>query len=197
MYLERLVLGEVHKSETYRHFEILCGYNDLIKTVASHMAAGHSEFTKLTTNLVGVDPDEAFSKIPYEKGSLFLFYLEQLIHGGAAGQKYTGAGKQGMREWLTTYYTDFRAKSVTCDEMRAHFTAFFTGKVAASTLAAINWDEWLHAPGLPKAYNPHEDKSVDRSLVTGCEALANKWLIGAGKEAKADDLKSFSSKQTM
>lgn len=40
-----------------------------------------SPFTKLVLQLDGVHPDEAFSVIPYEKGSLFLRYLEDLFGG--------------------------------------------------------------------------------------------------------------------
>jgi leukotriene-A4 hydrolase len=57
-------LGKLHGSQ-YRDFESLCGYNDLIKTVGD-IGADH-EFTKLVLNLVDIDPDESFSKIPYEK----------------------------------------------------------------------------------------------------------------------------------
>ena len=32
--------------------------------------------TALVVNLTGVDPDDAFSRVPYEKGSAFLWYLE-------------------------------------------------------------------------------------------------------------------------
>lgn len=40
-----------------------------------------SPFTKLVVNLTGVDPDDAFSTVPYEKGHTFLFYLEELVGG--------------------------------------------------------------------------------------------------------------------
>ena len=41
--------------------------------------AGH-EFTYLIPPLEGQqDPDDAFSSVPYEKGSCFLYYLESLI----------------------------------------------------------------------------------------------------------------------
>lgn len=38
--------------------------------------------TSLVPNLKeGVHPDDAFSRVPYEKGSLFLRYLEDLVGG--------------------------------------------------------------------------------------------------------------------
>lgn len=37
--------------------------------------------TKLVVDLNNVHPDDAFSTVPYEKGSLFLRYLEDLLGG--------------------------------------------------------------------------------------------------------------------
>lgn len=197
VYLERLVLGEVAKSEAHRHFAILGGYADLKKTVDSQIADGVPHWSKLTPDMTGLDPDEAFSKIPYEKGSLFLFFLERFLH--KTNGKYKGDGKAGMREWLTLWYTEFRAKSVTVEVMQSHFLAFFSGKGGVSRAdldGGINWQHWLHDAGMP-SYNPNDDKDIDRSLVVAADALAHKWLTAAGKDAHSDDLKAFSSKQTM
>jgi leukotriene-A4 hydrolase len=37
--------------------------------------------TALVPKLDGIDPDDAFSSVPYEKGSALLFYLESLAGG--------------------------------------------------------------------------------------------------------------------
>ena len=42
---------------------------------------GKASYTVLVPKLAGIDPDEVFSCVPYEKGSSFLFYLESLIGG--------------------------------------------------------------------------------------------------------------------
>ena len=45
--------------------------------------------TALVVNLDGVDPDDAFSVVPYEKGSTFLWYLEDTVGGpGMCTNKY-------------------------------------------------------------------------------------------------------------
>jgi leukotriene-A4 hydrolase len=77
MYFERQILKIVRGSKEQRDLERLCGYQDLIKTV--HELKDEPEFTKLVPSLIGVDPDDAFSRIPYEKGCLFLIYLEHLV----------------------------------------------------------------------------------------------------------------------
>jgi len=37
--------------------------------------------TALVLNLEDVQPDDAFSIVPYEKGAVFLWYLEELVGG--------------------------------------------------------------------------------------------------------------------
>lgn len=70
---------------------------------------------------------------------------------------------------------------------------FFTPS-CGEKLKQVDWEHWLHAPGLPK-FNPND--VVDRALVKGCEQLANNWLKNEGKNTSNKDLDSFSSKQTM
>jgi aminopeptidase N len=41
---------------------------------------------------VDIDPDDTFSSIPYEKGSFFLFYLEQIV-GTAEFEVF-------MKQWI-------------------------------------------------------------------------------------------------
>ena len=42
---------------------------------------GKAHFTPLVPDLKGLDPDDVYSCIPYEKGCSFLFYLETLLGG--------------------------------------------------------------------------------------------------------------------
>ena len=41
--------------------------------------------TNLVPKLNGIDPDDAFSSVPYEKGSTLLNYLEGLLGGAGDG----------------------------------------------------------------------------------------------------------------
>ena len=41
--------------------------------------------TALCPNLKDVDPDDAFSSVPYEKGFNFLYFLETLVGGPGNG----------------------------------------------------------------------------------------------------------------
>ena len=110
-------------------------------------------FTALVPRLAGKDPDDAFSVwqhdvsvyflaitfslqvVPYEKGSTFLWYLEDLV-GGA----------EVFEPFLKSYYNNFAYKSIDSDQFKAFFLEKF------STLEAvkqIDWDTWLHTPGMP------------------------------------------------
>ena len=60
VYIERIILGEVY-SEAFRHFEILIGYNELMKTVED--LADTPEYLLLQPTMEGIDPDDAFSRI--------------------------------------------------------------------------------------------------------------------------------------
>jgi len=183
VYIERMILGRIHNSSAYRDFESLCGYKDLVKTVND--VGADAEFTKLRPNLIDVDPDEAFSKIPYEKGSLFLRYLESKV-----------GGLEAMQRWLKTYFHDYRFKSLSTEEMKKHFLHHFSTieKVPAETLNALQWTEFLDKPGLP----PFDPTNVfDSSLTQKCVALAEKWMKEDGAGATASDLQGFQAKQTM
>ena len=63
--------------EAHRHFSAIIGWEGL-KDSVQEFGEDH-EFTKLVPDLKGKDPDDAFSKVPYEKGFIFLFYLENLL----------------------------------------------------------------------------------------------------------------------
>jgi hypothetical protein len=90
------------------------------------------ELTRLRTTLDGIDPDEAFSVVPYEKGYLFLKALE-----GAAGQRPFQAM---LKKWLAAR----RFGVATTDDFLAHVEAELPG-----VLAQVDAPAWVDAPGLP------------------------------------------------
>ncbi|MBK7857479.1 MAG: M1 family metallopeptidase [Archangiaceae bacterium] len=89
--------------------------------------------THLRTKLDGIDPDEAFSQVPYQKGYLFLKTLEQ-----AAGRERFDAL---LKTWLKTH----RFKAATTDD----FTDLVE-KLEPGLLAKVDAKAWLDAPGLPQ-----------------------------------------------
>ena len=57
---------------------LICLHCVQVKTLNE---SNEGPYTKLIPDLRGVDPDDAFSTVPYEKGFALLFYLENLLGG--------------------------------------------------------------------------------------------------------------------
>lgn len=165
MYLERLILAALLGEEA-RQLHLKIGFEELKKTCIA--LADEPEFTKLIPDLKGVDPDDAFSRIPYEKGCLFLFYLENKV------------GQERLIEWLRSYFKSFQWKSIDSDDMANHFNNFFENKVE------VDWNEWLYGVGLP-SWNPEpffKSTGKDESAIK----LAKQWIettqLGSSNDLK-------------
>lgn len=94
--------------------------------------AQRPELTRLRTQLAGVDPDDAYSQVPYQKGYLFLRALEE------------AAGRDAFTAWLRTYITDFRFGAITTDDFLAHFERGLPG-----VLVRVDAKRWIDGDGLP------------------------------------------------
>jgi leukotriene-A4 hydrolase len=115
-----------------------------------------SPLTRLRNELRGVDPDDAFSSVPYEKGSRFLALLERT------------AGRPAFDRFIRDYIDRFRFTSITSEE----FMAFVEEKLPGVP-ARAQADRWLGGPGLP------DNAPVFRSQrLEELTALAEKWAAG-------------------
>ncbi|MBM4379692.1 MAG: M1 family metallopeptidase [Deltaproteobacteria bacterium] len=88
--------------------------------------------TRLRTHLSGVDPDEAFSQVPYEKGYLLLRALEQHV------------GRPRFEAFARAYMARFRFGALTTED----FCAFCEAELPGA-LAAVKAEDYLDAPGIP------------------------------------------------
>ncbi|KAK5167138.1 Leucyl aminopeptidase yscIV [Saxophila tyrrhenica] len=156
VYLERRLQAAVHGGDQYRDFSAIIGWTALREGI-ERFGEEH-EFTKLIVDLKGKDPDDAFSTIPYEKGSTFLYYLEKLV------------GKQKWDKFIPHYFTTYKERSVDSYEFKATLLDFFASDADASKkLNDLDWDTWFYKPGYP----PKPD--FDTTLADQCYALAEKW----------------------
>lgn len=101
---------------------------------AFEQLAKEPELTKLRTHLAGIDPDEAFSVVPYEKGYLFLKTLE-----AAAGAKAFDAL---LADWLRTH----RFGVATTDDFLA-----LVERTMPGLLAKVDAPSWIDGAGLPES----------------------------------------------
>jgi len=91
-----------------------------------------SVWTWLHTDMKGVDPDEVYSLVPYEKGFLFVRLLEDAL------------GREEFDRFIKSYMDKFAFQSITTEM----FIEFFEGKYPG-VLEQVGAEGWLHGPGLP------------------------------------------------
>jgi leukotriene A-4 hydrolase/aminopeptidase len=118
------------------------------------------ELTVLRTHLQGVDPDDAFSSIPYEKGARLVAAFEQVL------------GEPAFAEFIHAYMKKFRFTSITTEDFCA-----FAETQAPGLLAKVDADTWLHQPGMPG--NAPVFRSAELEQLT---ALAAAWTQGRRPE---------------
>jgi leukotriene A-4 hydrolase/aminopeptidase len=92
----------------------------------------HPHLTALRTHLSGVDPDEAFSQVPYEKGYLLLRALEDAV------------GRPAFDTFLKRYLEAHRFQALTTEQ----FTAFVEQHLPGA-LAKVDAEAYLNKPGIP------------------------------------------------
>ncbi|HSP76966.1 MAG TPA: M1 family metallopeptidase [Myxococcaceae bacterium] len=94
----------------------------------------HPQLTALRTRLAGVDPDEAFSQIPYEKGYLLLRALEEAV------------GRERFDGFLRRYLESHRFQALTTEQF-----IDFAEKELPGALEKANADAYLYQPGIPES----------------------------------------------
>lgn len=102
-----------------------------LETAIEHFKA-HPQHTVLRTHLTGVDPDDVFSQIPYEKGYLMLCAMEQAV------------GRPAFDAYLKRYIDTFRFQALTTEDWVA-----FTERELPGVLAKVSAESYLHQPGIP------------------------------------------------
>jgi leukotriene-A4 hydrolase len=129
VFAERRILEVVEGSEVCALHAAL-GRRSLDEAIERFRAK--PELTRLRTHLAGVDPDEAFSQVPYEKGYLFLRALEE------------SAGRESFARFLKDYVAAFRFQSITTED----FAAFARARLPEA-LSQVGEEAWLEGNGLP------------------------------------------------
>jgi len=148
------------------------------------LASGDVEFTKLRPYLLGIDPDDAFSIIPYEKGCLFLYYLETVV-----------GGKEVFLGWLNAFYSANLRGTISSQKMQEHFLHYFTPKVDPEKLKSIDWNTWFNSPGLP-SFDP--SSSLVNSYSESADKVIQKWADSKdGGDLTPGDIATFKPSQVM
>ena len=118
--------------------------------------ATRPELTRLRLELQGVDPDDAFSSVPYEKGARLWALLER------------AAGRERFDAMLRRYIASFRFTSITTEDWLQFIEAELPG-----VGETVRIREWLYEPGLPSNAPRFESAALERLT-----ALAAGWRSG-------------------
>lgn len=114
------------------------------------------ELTKLKNNQEGIDPDDVYSQVPYEKGFQFLLRIEREI------------GRPAFDEFLKKYIATFKFKSIDTETFIDFLKANIPGIENKIDLVL-----WTEGTGIPSdAFEP--DSSVYKTIVS----LANESVNG-------------------
>ena len=148
-----------------------------LKDCVNMFGNGHN-FTRLCPDLENVDPDDAFSIVPYEKGFHLLRYLEDVV-GGAAN----------FEPFIKAYIKEFAHKTLTSNDFKAFFLNFFTN---VSNTAQIDWEGWFRGTGMPPV-----DNKFDDALARDVMKLVRSWIDSRGTNSKSADIKDWIAMQTM
>ncbi|MBS1152340.1 MAG: Aminopeptidase [Myxococcaceae bacterium] len=129
VFAERRIL-EVLEGKEVAALHAALGRRSLDEAVARF--SQQPELTRLRTTLAGIDPDEAYSQVPYEKGYLLLATLEEAV------------GREAFARFLRAYLGAFRFQSITTDDFLGLCERELPGALARVDAAA-----WIDGPGVP------------------------------------------------
>nr|XP_022300395.1 leukotriene A-4 hydrolase-like isoform X2 [Crassostrea virginica] len=180
MFVERKITKTLHNSEALRQFQAIRGLNELKEEIEVVLKNG--PYTRLIPDLKGVDPDDAFSIVPYEKGFTLLFYLETLLGGPEVFEKF-----------LRAYIEKFKQQSIDSDQWKDFLYSYFPDK--KDVLDTVEWDKWFFAQGMPPIIPKYDD-----SLAVPCKQLCQRWSSAGDNELgqfDPNDLTSLTSVQVV
>jgi hypothetical protein len=123
----------------------------------------------LHIDLIGRDPDEGMTRVPYEKGALFLTTIEQAF------------GRERLDAFLRSYFQHFAFKSITTADFEDYLREQLLNKDPKAA-ESIDVHAWLHEPGLPGGFpEPHSERFAK------LDQLASNWVEG---KVSASDLEA-------
>jgi leukotriene-A4 hydrolase len=129
VYAERRILEAIWgREEAELHAAV--GRQELLRVLEE--LAPYPALTRLRGHLSGIDPDHAFSIVPYEKGYLLLRAIEEAV------------GRERWDRFVLDYMRAYRFQALTTEEWLVFLERELPGAAERVDAAA-----YLHAPGLP------------------------------------------------
>ncbi len=134
-YFENRIMEQVYGKDRADMLKVL-GYNALQTDMKQIQADNHPEFTKLHPDLKGVNPDDYFSDVPYEKGAAFLRVLEAHF------------GRKKFDAYLKGYFHRYSFQSMTTEAFVADLRTNLLHN-DGDLEKQLKIHQWLYEPGIP------------------------------------------------
>lgn len=143
VYFEKRIMEALYGRDYAEMLNVL-GYTDLKETLA--YLGPESPDTRLKLDLDGRDPDAGMTDIAYEKGYLFLRWLEELF------------GRENFDTFLAEYFSTYAFQTMTTER----FIEYLDERLFAFTDPRPDVEEWIYRPGLPETHPVPESGAFDK-----------------------------------
>lgn len=185
-YMERVLQEKIH-DPAERGFSYIIGRKQLDDALKDYENTPKYQRLVIPFNR-GENPDDAYSVIPYEKGSNFLLHLERTL-----------GGLDVFLPYVKNYVETFTGQSITTDTWKDHLYDYFRkngGSEKIAALDSVKWDAWLNGEGLDLP----DTISYDKTKAQPAYDLAARWDQSRGQDPTqvftASDISGFESNQT-
>ncbi|HJV22287.1 MAG TPA: M1 family metallopeptidase [Holophagaceae bacterium] len=158
-YVERRILEAVY-GRKLAEMEAVLGAQDLKEDLAHVDPA----FRPLLPAMGEHDPDDAYSRIPYEKGALLLRRLEEAY------------GRPAFDAWLRSWFQDHALQSVHTSEFLAHVRKHLLSQAPDKAPDLAAW--------LTEGTYPADAPRPESPAFAAVEAQARRWSQGEGQPPK-------------
>jgi leukotriene-A4 hydrolase len=152
-YAERRIVEAVWGPDTVA-LDWALGRRDLEEAFRRLEDAGRTQLTRLRTALTGIDPDDAYTVVPYEKGALLLRALEE------------HAGRAAFDAFIREYIRTFRFGVLTTEQ----FLNFLDEHLPAKAVRPVHVDAWVYEPGLPADAPAARSQRLEAIAALGSQA---------------------------
>ncbi len=154
VYFESRIMEEVYGAD-YAEMLFQLSQQDLLATIDELGAT--SADTHLKLNLEGRDPDDGMTDIAYDKGALFLRWLESKV------------GRERFDAFLKDYFNANAFKTMTTER----FVTYLDSNLLNEIEPRPDIEAWIYGPGLPEGYPKPNSK-----LFEAVDAERDAYLSG-------------------
>jgi leukotriene-A4 hydrolase len=139
-----------------------------------------NSYSSLFPDIGDDDPENSFSRVPYDKGSQFMYYIETLL------------GPEATQAYLRDYIYQFHGMAIDSPEHKNFYEEWVTTNMAENATLILDntmWDTWIYEPGVAPVPLDFFSEAVERG-----QNLAREYLtLATVNETATEVSRGFSS----